>query len=145
MIVKKIELFTGYELRTIDMDESEGGPATVVSAYTPAGYYIGDRSTAITLIEKYGIVPELAHPTDKACSIGFCEKEQKWYGWSHRAIHGFGISDIVEEGDCCAVSGWTADYLAEHPEANTALPVGFKAETLEDAKKMAIAYADCVG
>lgn len=80
----------------------------------------------------------------KVCSIGFNEKEQKWYGWSHRAIFGFGIGSIVEEGSCCASSGWTEEYLKEHPDENLSLPVGFKAETLEDAKRMAIAFADSV-
>jgi len=34
------------------------------------------------------------------CCVGFNEKEQKWYGWSHRAICGFGIGSIVKKGDC---------------------------------------------
>lgn len=29
--------------------------------------------------------------------LGFSEKEQKWYGWSHRAYHGFGIGDKPKE------------------------------------------------
>jgi hypothetical protein len=24
----------------------------------------------------------------------------KWYGWSHRAVHGFAIGDKVKKGDC---------------------------------------------
>lgn len=24
----------------------------------------------------------------------------KWYGWSHRAVYGFGIGDKVKKGDC---------------------------------------------
>lgn len=31
--------------------------------------------------------------------IGFSEIEQKWYGWSHRAIYGFGIGSQVSKGD----------------------------------------------
>ena len=34
-----------------------------------------------------------SHP----CSIGFNEEEQKWYGWSHRAIYGFGISSQIKK------------------------------------------------
>lgn len=34
----------------------------------------------------------------KTNCTGFSEKEQKWYGWSHRAIYGFGIGDKCKEG-----------------------------------------------
>jgi len=33
-------------------------------------------------------------------SIGFSKANQKWYGWSHRAIAGFGIGDECKKGDC---------------------------------------------
>ena len=117
----------------------------VKSAYTPNGDYIGDSKTAHFLIVKRGIKPEKANPTHNVCSVGFCEKEQKWYGWSHRAIFGFAIGFKVEEGDCCASSGYTKEYLAEHPEDDLSLPVGFIAKDLIDAKRMAIAFADSVG
>lgn len=107
--------------------------------------YIGTVERAKLLCDKRGIKPELAEPSDNVCSIGLCEKEQKWYGWSHRAMYGFGIGDVVKKGDCTNSSGWTEDYLAEHPEKNKALPVGFEAKTLEDCKRMAIAFAESVG
>jgi len=31
--------------------------------------------------------------------MGFSEENQKWYGWSHRAIYGFGIGSKVKPGD----------------------------------------------
>ena len=117
----------------------------VKSAYTPNGDYIGSPKNAYYLIIKRGIKPEKANPTHNVCSIGFCEKEQKWYGWSHRAIFGFGIGSKVEEGDCCASSGYTEEYLAEHPDDDLSLPVGFVAKDLIDAKRMAIAFANSVG
>ena len=45
------------------------------------------------------INPEPSRPDHDYCSIGFCEKEQKWYGWSHRAMYGFGIGSGVKKGD----------------------------------------------
>ncbi len=33
--------------------------------------------------------PEKADPSDSVTSIGRSKKDGKWYGWSHRAIHGF--------------------------------------------------------
>lgn len=145
----------GYEIRTEWIPEEEGGGADgliMKSAYTtPEGYYIGSSRWAHRLIVKRGIKPEPRTPPcpsanggkGRTCSIGFCEQEQKWYGWSHRALYGFGIGDMVSEGDCCAESGWTDEYLQEHPE-DTSLPVGFIAKTLDDAKKMACAFAAAV-
>ena len=79
--------------------------------------------------DKHSIVPEKAEPEHSSCSISFSEKDQKYYGWSHRAYHGFGIGDeITSEDDC----------------ASELLPIGFKAKTLEDCKKMAKAFARSV-
>ncbi len=118
----------------------------VKSAYTSSGDYIGDKKTAHFLCVKKGIKPEKISPSNnKVCSIGFCEAKQKWYGWSHRAIFGFGIGDIVKEGDCTASSGWTAEYLKEHPDEDGSLPIGFQAKDLDDARRMAVAFAESVG
>lgn len=136
----------GYEVRDALLDPAMTGGKEIVikSAYNQNGVYIGNPRDAHRLCRKRGIKPEKANPGHNICSIGFCGKEQKWYGWSHRAIYGFGIGDIVKEGDCCASSGWTDEYLAEHPEASKALPVGFKAQTIDDAKRMAVAFAESV-
>lgn len=117
----------------------------VKSAYTPSGDYIGDKRRAHFLITKRGIKPEKSDPEHNVCSIGFCDAEQKWYGWSHRAIFGFGIGAVAEEGDCCTMSGWIDSYLVDHPEADRSVPIGFEAKTLGDAKIMAIAFAESVG
>tara|TARA_Y100000310_G_C20342414_1_gene650425 strand:+ start:592 stop:723 length:132 start_codon:yes stop_codon:yes gene_type:complete len=42
------------------------------------------------------------------------------------------------------MSGWTDDWLRDHPEDDESLSIGFKAETLEDAKRMAMAFAESV-
>jgi hypothetical protein len=54
------------------------------------GHFIGDPKFADALVKKYGITRfELRTPKSLVCSIGFNEKEKRWYGWSHRAIQGF--------------------------------------------------------
>jgi len=126
------------------VNENKDKTVIVKSAYTPNGDYIGSSRNAHYLIVKRGIKPELADPTNNVCSIGFCEREQKWYGWSHRAIFGFGVGDVVKKGDCTASSGYTDEYLKEHPEDDTSLPVGFTAKDLIDAKIMAMAFAQSV-
>ena len=126
------------------INQNTGNTVIVKTAYTPDGKYVGDKKAAHFLYTKKGIKPELSDPTHKVCSIGFCEKEQKWYGWSHRAIYGFGVGDIVKEGDCTNSSGYIEEYLKEHPEDDTSLPVGFTAKDLIDAKRMAMAFAESV-
>lgn len=115
-----------------------------VVAHNKNGNYVGNPDTAKRLLER-GIEPELANKDDNVCSIGKSLKDGKWYGWSHRAINGFEVGDRVEEGDCTNSSGLCEEYLEEHPEEDLSLPVGFVAKTDEDAKRMAIAFADSVG
>jgi len=154
--VLKIRYYkAGYEVHTelIDGSEFECDDFEIKSAYTiPEGHYIGDPVMAYRLCKKRGIKPEPRScdleangGRGRTCTIGFSETNQKWYGWSHRALCGFGIGDVVtSENHLCATSGWTDEYLEEHPEEDLRLPVGFEAKTLEDAKRMAIAFADAV-
>lgn len=88
----------------------EGWPGeSVRAAVTPKGEYIGDEDWAKKLEER-GIVPETREGWT-VCSIGFCEREQKWYGWSHRAMHGFGIGSTVKRGDCAYQPTDAADFI----------------------------------
>jgi hypothetical protein len=160
-VLKVIRYKAGYEIRTIEVDASCcGGENFIIRlAYTSEGNYIGTPKMAKMLCGKYGIKPELKQTIQDlmfeklegepnvrhTCCIGFSEKDNKWYGWSHRAMHGFAVGDEVKEGDCCASSGFTEEYLKGHPEEDKSLPVGFKAKSLGDARRMAIAFADSVG
>ena len=62
-----------------------------------------------------------------AVSIGFNEKEQKWYGWTHRGYGAFGIGYKVVKDSICDFG------THKYP---------FKVETLEQAKKLAIDIAE---
>ena len=136
----------GYEVRyeLVDGKEFSMDDFKMRSAYTPSGDYIGDPKMAYALCKKRGIAPEKARSDHNVCSIGFNAEEQKWYGWSHRALYGFGVGDVAEEGDCCTTSGFTEEYTAAHPDEVIAVPVGFKAKTLADARRMAEAFAESV-
>jgi len=59
-------------------------------------------------------------------NIGFNSTEQKWYGWSHRAVHGFGIGDEPKEF---------------YPDKEV---TGKTIETLDEAKEAAKRFADSV-
>jgi len=155
-VVKVRRYKAGYEIRTERLTEDESGVPCGMdmrSTYTiPDGHYIGESRWAYRLIVALGIKPEPQMPgcqeanggRGRTCTIGFSKRDQKWYGWSHRAIFGFGIGDVVKEGDCTASSGWTNEYLLMHPEEDLSLPLGFEARTLEDARRMAVAFADSV-
>lgn len=125
--VKSVEKKDGYEVRTEDWT-GFGRTTETVSAYNPKGDYIGSEEDAEALVTKRGIAPEVASLNGSVCSIGFCEKENKWYGWSHRAIYGFGIGSKVGR-DNCAYSPKKGEWIAE---------------TLDDAKQMAIDFAEGV-
>ncbi len=119
----------------------------MATAYNERQEYIGNIKTLENLL-KHGIIPELIPAKIKekntVCSIGKSVKDNKWYGWSHRAMHGFQVGDKIKQGDCAASSGWTQEYLDQHPEEDRSLPIGFEAKTEADCKRMAIAFAESV-
>jgi hypothetical protein len=49
----------------------------------------------------------------KPVNIGFNEAEQKWYGWSHRAIFGFGVGSECKKGMCHYRPTDKDDFLAD--------------------------------
>lgn len=67
-------------------------------AFNSSGDYVGDYDVATRLMRK-GIRPEVVGD-HQVCSIGFCADEQKWYGWSHRALCGFTVGSECRRGDC---------------------------------------------
>ena len=120
-----------------DEDDSQG---TVVR--TKYGEYItladlGDKCFTVNFIYKHrlsqlsSINRARGLPLDKnSCntvSIGFSEKEQAWYGWTHRGYGKFYIGYEVKEGSIIDNS-WH-----KYP---------FKVETLDQAKELAIHIAD---
>lgn len=111
----------------VDGSRFETDDFQICQAFTyPNNEYIGDSKLAYRLCVKRGIAPQsiegpIRHkdfselPVDQqaryllqgqnhilvfepSCRIGFCKKDNKWYGWSHRAIFGFGIGHKVKPG-----------------------------------------------
>ena len=104
-VLKVLKYKVGYEVRTIILPNG----FTMRAAYTPKGHYIGNPRTARRLVVKRGIAPELAEPGDKTCTIGYCSRRRMWYGWSHRAIHGFKPGSKCRMGD--------VGYMPDSPAA----------------------------
>jgi hypothetical protein len=90
--------------------------------------YIGDEDITKRLCVERGIRPVLRTPSSNVCSIGYSVLDGKWYGWSHRAIFGFEIGHVVEEGDC----GFSS------------LPDDFTCTTMADCKTLATNFAESV-
>ena len=100
--------------------EEDTDPTNMLVAYsTVDGSYIGDRRRA-KYLRKRGIKAQSMHSDGNgtAC-IGFCEKENKWYGWSHRAIYGFGIGSTVKKGDCGYQPNTVEELYAECVESDS--------------------------
>lgn len=66
--------------------------------------------------------------TDHTVCIGFNEKRKQWCGWSHRAIEFFGIGSVAD------IPLINSEYIDK----------SFVAKTMDDAKKIAIAFAKSV-
>ena len=90
--------------------------------------YIGDEEFAKRVCVDRGIRPVLATPNHNVCSVGYSVLDGKWYGWSHRAIYGFDIGHVAEEGDC----GFSS------------LPEGFTCDTKADCRTLATLFAESV-
>ena len=41
---------------------------------------------------------EKISPESQVNTYGKSEADGKWYGWSHRAVHGFGVGDLIKPG-----------------------------------------------
>ena len=77
---------------------------TMRSAYTKNKDYIGNTGIAHRLWRKYGIEHFERRKDDSTiCSVGYSPRDNKWYGWSHRAIYGFSIGSEVKKGSCAYV------------------------------------------
>ena len=129
--------YPGYIYRKEVIDDSEYGGAgnlLMVNCYSSdSGHWIGNSKEARFLCAKRGLRNiQKAHKKHCVCSIGFHESEQKWYGWSHRAICGFGIGDMI--------------FKERYGDDNTPfVKHGNKPIlTMEDAKKAAINFAASV-
>lgn len=83
------------------------------SAYSPEGDYIGNVDTVKMLLKKGITKFEKTHPDHCVVSIGFNPEENKWYGWSHRAIYGFGIGDKCKVGDCGFVPSNADEFIKQ--------------------------------
>lgn len=77
------------------------------------------------LVDAGTIKPMRANKGDKYPTIGFDEKEQRWYAWNAKVWNAFGVGSAVRVGNCA--------YTEERG--------AWIAGTVDDAKQMAIDFA----
>lgn len=124
----------GFLYRREIVDNQAGGTVELKNCYSlDTGQWIGNSKVANFLCRKKGLRQlQKTNPRHSVCSIGFSEDEQKWYGWSHRAICGFGIDDKLFEEKY----GDEHTPFVEHGEKTI--------ESLGDAKLAASRFASSV-
>ena len=49
---------------------------------------------------EHGITKIMSAFGNNVPSLGYSASEEKWYGWSHRAIYGFKVGDKIKKGTC---------------------------------------------
>lgn len=97
-----------YVIKSRELDDGH----SYEYAETPDGKYIGTLDFAKKLLGKYDIRPQTIDGNN-VCSIGYSPRENKWYGWSHRAIYGFGVGSRVKKGDCAYVGATPEDLIED--------------------------------
>ena len=66
-------------------------------------YFSNFDNSYITIV---GLEDDIKYLADREITeqlthgVGFSLKDNKWYGWSHRAIYGFEIGSTCKKGDC---------------------------------------------
>ena len=131
--VKKVtaKLTPGY-IKHWTKEEMEERPDHIYYISMVDNGYIGGEDSYRLLVEERGLILiQKARPTDNTCSIGYSPEENKWYGWSHRAIYGFKVGDKCKDGDLGVGDGYT-------------FKPGDTLKTLDDCKKRAIDFAKSV-
>tara|TARA_B110000285_G_scaffold12584_1_gene12464 strand:+ start:1125 stop:1736 length:612 start_codon:yes stop_codon:yes gene_type:complete len=70
----------------------------------------------LNFLLKRGVTEQIqdGYGEPKSSCIGFNPTEQKWYGWSHRAMFGFGVGSECKKGH----NGYSADNKLDFAEEN---------------------------
>jgi len=137
----------GYIYRREIVDDTEYGGTgemeTVTCYSLDTGHWIGNPRSTRCLCKKHGLRQiQKAEPNHCVASIGFSEEEQKWYGWSHRAIFGFGINDEVFTDNSSEDCSLYQNFLAKMEDRLKRKIQVIK--TLKEAKESAKNFAKSV-
>lgn len=88
-VLSKRVFKAGYEVRREIWKHANETQEMQAAYSTTDGSYIGTSRDAFFLCRTRGIAPQRRNRKLTVATIGFCARDGKWYGWSHRAIAGF--------------------------------------------------------
>jgi len=85
----------------LGLDNKDASFYSLDGYFNREGYYIAGNHWASTIkwLRGNGIAPEVATSEDTVCTVGWSEKHQAYFGWSHRAACSFAIGDRVYQED----------------------------------------------
>jgi hypothetical protein len=111
---KQCRLFLESIAEVKPWDDGNGNKMDAYFSKVDGSYitFVGLEKDISWLVEN-GITEQIqsASTDGNVVQIGFNPKEQKWYGWSHRAFFGFEIGSEVKKGDCGYVPTNMEDFL----------------------------------
>ena len=96
-VLEECELYD-VVLQTVLMRVDPEETYTVTSIMSKDGDYAGGADDTRKFFDKHGIAPEMRSDEAHVCSVGWSERGHKYYGWSHRAFHGYAIGDKSFDG-----------------------------------------------
>ena len=100
-LVEERKFYNVYDEKWLTHWEDKPSDDTmdITVARNKNGDYIGNIEMARILCDRHGIEPECREP-GVACAFGWSEDKERFFGWSHRAIVGFGVGNKVFDADC---------------------------------------------
>ena len=125
-------------------DEFSKEDGHLTNILTEKGEYVsladlGERADIVNFIYKHRLTNlmglhrakglPVSEKIGDVVSVGFNEKEQAWYGWTHRGYGKFSIGFEIKEGS-----------IMDNPESKYHYP--FKVETLDQAKELAVLMSE---
>jgi len=129
---------TGYIVRAEVLQPKQYGSVEMVKqiAYNWNGVRIGQPDMAVMLCDGKGIFPEPIDKKKGLCQIGFSELDQKWYGWSTRAVAGFGVGSQITMDDYGFRAANEKDFVADLHKYYRGLDVQIATQPEKDGVKV---------
>ena len=104
-VTKKLQKFIDSIANVVDTTKEglEDAPQSYVSKIDGSYLTFVGLENDLNYLLKNGITEQIQNYNNvkgNSSNIGFNPTEQKWYGWSHRAIFGFGVGAECKKGHC---------------------------------------------